>query len=74
MCKSNKELAVDVTLAYISGVFNDRQAIISAKTNIINADMIASLIKTTYKTLESIDSSNVETSTSDLVKAVIGTP
>lgn len=63
MCKSNKELAVDVAIEYIRA---HQKQIISApnsvikETNMISLDSVNNVIKSVHKTLEEIDKSSTQ--------------
>lgn len=61
MCKSNKELSVDVAIEYIRA--HQKQITASSngaiqETSMIHLDSINNVIKSVYKTLEDLDKSS----------------
>lgn len=61
MCKSNKELAVDVAIEYIRA--HQKQIVaapnsIIKETSMINLESVNNIIKSVYDTLDGIDKSS----------------
>lgn len=60
MSKTNKELAVDVAIAYIHSIHSQVTSPHGQNGITLKTDTCCDIIKSVYKTLESLDSTNNE--------------
>lgn len=58
MSKTNKELAIDVAIAYINNIYSQVNTSAGTQTQKLPVDICCNIIQDVYNTLESLDSDN----------------
>lgn len=58
MSKTNKELAIDVAIAYINNIYPQVSTSAGTQTQKLSVDTCCRIIQDVYNTLESLDSDN----------------